>query len=131
VEQYNTRKADRFRNLGGPHWTLGKGRDVSVSKSFQLELTQMALGSCRRAVDENRPALFSEADRSMTSAVDGAAIRANIEVLHWRFLSARADADDVDGLYSLFVEAEAAATTAEGWVTVCAALVRDPLFFLY
>jgi hypothetical protein len=131
VEQYNTRKADRFRNLGGPHWTVGKGRDVTVSKSFQLELTQMALGSCRRAVDENRPNLFALADRTMTSAVESAAIRSNIEALHWRFLSARAEPDDADALFALFVEAETAANPAEGWVTVCAALVRDPLFFLY
>jgi hypothetical protein len=131
TESYDTRKADRFRSLGGPHWSETKGRNNELTRSFQLELVQMALGNCRRAIEtDNKAALFRFGSRD-TGMADQAIVRDNLNYLYTRFLSAVADEEDLDSLLAVFAAAETADNAREGWISSCAALVRDPLFVLY
>jgi hypothetical protein len=131
TEQYNTRKADRFRSLGGPHWSETKGRTNELTRSFQLELVQMALGHCRRAIaGDNKAALFRFGSRN-TGMSEAAVVQDNMRYLFTRFTSAVADDDDIDSLMAVFAAAEATGTAQEAWITTCAAIVRDPLFILY
>jgi hypothetical protein len=130
-EQYNTRKNDRFLNLGGPDWMGGKARTNDITRGFQLELVQMAIGHCRRAIiSDGKTAMFRFGSRN-TGMTEAALVRSDIEYMHLRFLSEPADSDDTDALVELFAATEAASNSSEAWVSVCAALIRDPLFVLY
>jgi hypothetical protein len=87
---------------------------------------------CRYAVskDEN-PALFRHGSKAVGSE-DEATVRANIRHMFLQILGLEATEEDIDTIYrEVFVPYEARDDARLGWIAVCSAMVRDPLWLTY
>jgi hypothetical protein len=122
----------RWRALGGPALLTGDIRSSDWNPLFLQTIGPMAQSWCRQAIDRDSPLLLRHASGDSDSAVDAAAIRANIEYLHLHMLGAVASDADVDAMYEgVYRKYESSADARTAWTAVCAALVRDPAWLSF
>lgn len=115
--------------LGGPAYLQQRMPEPTWSPSSLLTLTQIAQGACAAAVDARAEAIFVHATPSDALPDAEAAIRENVAYLHERFLHEEPSDEAVDALMTrVFAPA---ARPRDGWVQVCTALARDPLFITF
>ncbi len=115
-----------FMALGGPYYLEGKGRHNVIDQTFLQALTQVSQAWCRLSA--------TKAGATFNTVVgqggDEVTVRANISTQYLRMLGAVSSPAEVDDLWQLF-STYAARDVETGWVSVCAALVRDPLWLTY
>lgn len=115
--------------LGGESYLRQRMPEEAWSPSSLLAYTQLAQAACATAIDARREVLFAHV--TPTAALPDAEpmVRANIEYLYRRFLHEEPTADDVEALFSRVYAP--ATSPRDGWVQVCTALARDPLFITF
>ena len=130
----------RFIALGGPSWRERVQRNNGISPTFLLHLTQTVQAHCRLAFTKNgNTAVLQYAGLNDPSSTSAAAIRDNIAYLHLRFLGEVASNAQIDLLFTLFQTYEAGVEvgmsshdrSVAAWTSVCATLLRDPLWITH
>lgn len=133
--------------LGKPDWKEVTEEGAVPTALYSKFMDDMARDVCEKMAtadlqrtDASERTLIRESGLDETAdgvGADDSALRANARYLLLRFLAQRVDTDDqaVTDLVDLFHAGADAATAgqpaAEGWFTVCVALMTSPAFHLY
>lgn len=130
---YNNGYWVTYQQLGGASWLERKRANNNLTRTFVQLWVPTSQAWCKTAVGKpGNPAIFIDAtpaDRSTTLAGE-TAIRKNIGTLFLKLLGQPATAAEVDALLTLY-KAKEPTSSDDAWATVCAALLRDPLWLTY
>lgn len=128
----DSRSVERFEALGGGNSLLYRKRDVSFGPSAAQTLVQMSQAWCARAVDKKgNTAVLRYVTLADTSASNPDAVQKNLRALYLRMLGQPPSEEEAKQLYEqVYVPLEAKSTRL-GWIGVCAALIRHPLWITY
>ncbi|MFL5359291.1 hypothetical protein [Archangium sp.] len=128
----DSRSVERFEALGGGNSLLYRKKDVSFGPSAAQTLVQMSQAWCARAVDKKgNTAVLRYVTLADTSAKNPEAVQKNLRALYLRMLGQPPSDAEAKELYEqVYVPLEAQSTRL-GWIGVCAALIRHPLWITY
>ncbi|MDY7231205.1 hypothetical protein [Hyalangium rubrum] len=128
----DSRSVERFEALGGGNSLLYRKKDVGFGPSAAQTLVQMSQAWCARAVDKrNNPAVLRHVTLADTSATNPEAVRKNLRTLYLRMLGQPPSDAEAQALYEQVYLPLEARSTRLGWIGVCAALIRHPLWITY
>lgn len=126
------RTIERFEALGGGNSLLYRKKDVSFGPSAAQTLVQLSQAWCARAVDKaNNKAVLRYVTLADTSARNPDAVRKNLRYLYLRMLGQPPSDAEAQALYEQVYLPLEAQSARLGWVGVCAALIRHPLWITY
>ncbi|MDQ3034177.1 MAG: hypothetical protein M3Y87_17345 [Myxococcota bacterium] len=131
IDYQDAARRQAYLMLGGPSYLEQRMPEPTWSPSSLITWTQLVQGACVSAVDARSEALFARATPTASLPDDEADIRANVAYLRERFLHETASETDVDALFTRVFVPASASSTRDGWVQVCTALARDPLFITF
>jgi hypothetical protein len=123
-------KQERWHSLGGGEVTASRQADKNAGAQMMVTVNQMAMAWCRVSVTKPKSPLFKYAPAISTSKTDASAVQKNISYLYSTMLGLPEKPAEVAQLYALFLAVEAKGS-APAWISVCAALVRHPLWISY
>ncbi len=124
---------ERWQSIGGGDHFAYRRSQSEVSPAFVQTITQVGQARCRLAASKSdNQAFFAVVGPDETSATAPDKIRQGIGQLGRRILSERMTDGEVELLYTqVFLPHERPEVPRNGWVAVCAALLRDPRFLFY
>jgi len=126
------RSIERFESLGGGNSLFNRKKDVSFGPSAAQTLVQMSQAWCARAVDKKgNTAVLRYATLADTSTSNPDAVQKNLRALYLRMLGQPPSEAEAKQLYEQIYLPLEAQSTRLGWIGVCAALVRHPLWITY
>jgi hypothetical protein len=126
------RTIERFEALGGGNSLLYRKKDVSFGPSAAQTLVQLSQAWCARAVDKaNNRAVLRHVTLADTSARNPDAVQKNLRSLYLRMLGQPPSDAEAKALYEQVYLPLEAQSTRLGWIGVCAALIRHPLWITY
>ncbi|QSQ19055.1 hypothetical protein JY651_27305 [Pyxidicoccus parkwayensis] len=128
----DSRTGERFEALGGGNSLLYRKKDVSFGPSAAQALVQMSQAWCGRAVDKaNNKAVLRYVVLADTSTKNPDAVQKNLRYLYLRMLGQPATDAEAQALYEQVYLPLEAQSTRLGWIGVCSALIRHPLWITY
>ena len=131
VDYNDGSRREAYLMLGGESYLRQRMPEPTWSPSSLVTLTQLAQAACATAVDARREVLFVHVAPTARLPDAEADVRANIEHLYRRFLQDEPSAEDIEALFSEVYAPAEATSPRDGWVQVCTALARDPLFITF
>lgn len=131
VNSQDGARRQAYLMLGGPSYLAQRMPEPTWSPSSLITWTQLVQGACRSAVGAGSEALFARATPTASLPDDEADIRANLAYLYERFLHEPASEAEVDALFTRVFVPASATGARDGWLQVCSALARDPLFITF
>ncbi len=128
----DSRSVERFDALGGGNSLQYRKRDVGFGPSAAQTLVQMSQAWCARAVDKKgNTAVLRYVTLADTSKSNPDAVRKNLHSLYLRMLGQPPSDAEAKELYEQVYLPLEAKSTRLGWIGVCAALIRHPLWITY
>lgn len=124
--------ADRFMGLGGGSVLIQQRKDLTVSPTFALTLTQVSQRWCRMAY--RKPGNVALFPGGTTTATDAANVKATARRWFRHFHGTKPSDAEVDALYDRVwapLHAGSAANTEAAWVGLCSAFIRHPDWIFY
>jgi len=128
----DSRSIERFDALGGGNSLVYRKRDVTFGPSAAQTLVQLSQAWCARAVDKkNNTAVLRYVTLADTSSKNPDAVQKNLRTLYLRMLGQPPSDAEAKELYEQVYLPLEAQSTRVGWIGVCAALIRHPLWITY
>lgn len=126
------RTVERFEALGGGNSLLYRKKDVGFGPSAAQALVQMSQAWCARAVDKaSNKAVLRYVALADTSTKNPDAVQKNLRYLYLRMLGQPPPDAEAKALYEQVYLPLETQSTRLGWIGVCAALIRHPLWITY
>jgi mono/diheme cytochrome c family protein len=122
----------RWLAMGGEDRLAATEASEEIMPAMIQHVVAMSQVWCRLAVGKPGNTVLFRHGSAEVGTDDPETVRANIRYLFLHLLGVEATDDEVETLYhEVFAFYEARQSSALGWVGVCAALLRDPLFLTY
>jgi hypothetical protein len=126
------RSIERFEALGGGNSLVYRKKDSIFGPSAGQTLVQMSQAWCGRAVDKRgNTAVLRYVTLADTSAKNPDAVQKNLGYLYLRMLGQPPSEAELKALYEQVYQPLETQSTRLGWIGVCSALIRHPLWITY